>query len=363
MHNQEDERGGEMKEVSFRYLSQEDVIECGGLDMGSTLKDVEKGTVMVYRGDAIEATTGSLFWDIPEDTKHLRVGYPGSKRINFHGAYLGGDIDIAGIKNIPSNPDNPIKRHMPRASGMITLVSSETGYPFALMDAVIISHMRTGALAGTGAKYLAPRGPCVVGLIGAGPINQTALMALNESLKHIESVKIFDLRRERAIAFRDKMTEELRLNIRVVSSAEEAVRESDVIVPATTVISLDQAYIEYDWLKHGCLLSDLSVFDEKLDVFQKADKLVVNTSQTLERANLIPGALIAEGSFTEERFIDLGGIIEGEIQGREKEDEIIVYFARGMAVYDVINAYRVNRIAEEKGIGKTISLWKEPFWY
>ncbi|MFH1930694.1 MAG: hypothetical protein ABIN18_03775 [Pseudomonadota bacterium] len=352
-----------MKEVNFRYLSQEDVIECGGLDMSSTLKDVEKGTVMVYKGDAIEASTGTIFWDTPEDKKHISVGYPAKKRINFHGAYLGGDIDIAGTKNIPSSLDNPIKRNMPRASGLITLVSSETGYPFALMDAVIISHMRTGALAGMGAKYLAPRGPYVVGLIGAGPINRTALMALKESLKQFELVKIFDLRRERAIAFRDKMTEELHLNIKVVPSAEEAVRESDVIVPATTVASLDEAYIEYDWLKRGCLLCDLSVFDEKLDVFQKADKLVVNTSLTLKRTNLIPGALIAEGSFTEDRFIDLGGIIEGDIQGRQKEDEIIVYFSRGMAVYDVINAYRVNNIAEEKGIGKTLSLWKEPFWY
>ena len=352
-----------MKEVNFRYLSQEDVIKCGGLDMDSTLRDVEKGTLMIYRGDAIEAATGTLFWHIPEDKEHIKVGYSASKRINFHGAYLGGDIDIAGIKNIPSSLDNPIKRNMPRASGLITLVSSETGYPFALMDALIISHMRTGALAGMGAKYLAPKKPCVVGLIGAGPINRTALMALNASLEHIELVKVFDLQRERATAFRDKMTDELPLKLQLVSSAEEAVRESDVIVPATTVYSIDQAYISYDWLKRGCLLSDLSVFDEKLDVFQKADKLVVNTFQTLNRKNLIPGALIAEGFFTENEFTDIGGIIEGRIQGRQNQNEIIVYFARGMAIYDTINAYRIYKTAEEKGIGKTLSLWKEPYWF
>ena len=43
--------------------------------------------------------------------------------------------------------------------------------------------MRTGAVVGVGAKYLARPGAEIVGLIGAGVINRTQLMALHASLK------------------------------------------------------------------------------------------------------------------------------------------------------------------------------------
>lgn len=352
-----------MGRVSFRYLSQEDVIKCGGLDMKTTLRDVEKCTVMMHKGEAIEATTATLFWDVPDERKNLKTGYLGTKRVNIHGAYLASDLKIVGIKNIPSNPENPIKYKMPRASGLITLISSETGYPIALMDAMVISGMRTGALAGVGAKYLAPKGPYAIGQIGTGPINQTALMAMKEALEKIDVVNVFDLKKEKAIAYQERMKKQLGLNIRVLPSAEAVVKESNVVIPATTILNFDQAYIEYSWLQKGCLLADLSVWDEKLEVFQKSDKLVVNSLESLKRRNLIPGALVAENGFKEEQFIDLGPIIEGKIVGRESNDQIIVYMARGMAIYDVISAYRINKRAEEAGIGKILDLWQEPAWF
>jgi len=354
-----------VRAVEFKYLSQEDVITCGGLDMAATLKDVVKATVMSYKGEAIEATTASLFWDLPKE--EVKIGYPSDKRCNIHAAYLGGDINIVGIKNIPSVPDNPIKQNMPRASAFITLCSAETGYPIELMEGSIISGMRTGALAGMGVKYLAPSGPCVVGLVGAGPINQTCLMAVDQALKEvnkeIDFVKIFDLRSDRAKSFEDRMESQLNIDIRIASSAEEAVRESDIVVPATTVRRMDQAYIEYSWLKQGCLLSDMSLYDEKLEVLQKSDMLVINTAKALARTNIVPGNLIVEGMFKEEQFVDIAQIVEGELPGREREDQIIVYMARGMAIYDTINAYRVHKIAEERAIGQTLALWKEPYWH
>jgi ornithine cyclodeaminase/alanine dehydrogenase-like protein (mu-crystallin family) len=355
-------RNGTMR-VSFRYLSQEDVIECGGLNMIETLKDVETATLLAYSGNAIEATTANLFWDLPKDKLKLSIGYPGSKRINIHAAYLNTNPKIVGIKNIPSNPENPIKGRGPRASGLITLVNDETGYPYALMDAAIISGTRTGALAGLGAKYLCINKPATVGLVGLGPINRSAFTAVKNSIPQTAKAKVFDISKERSEKFKKEIQAQFDIEVVIASSAKDAIYESDIVMPATNVKSPEDAYIEYSWLKPGCLFIDLSLWDAKFDIFKKANKLVVNSSLSLDRKNITPGCLVHQGDFKSDNFIDIGSVIHKEMVGRQNESEIIVYFARGMAIYDVINAYRVYKSAEEKGIGKLLNLWENPYWY
>ena len=352
-----------MSELNFLYLSQEDVIKCGGLDMRATLHDVKTATVMAYQGNAIEATTASLFWDLPKENLQRKIGYPGKKRINIHSACLDGEVKAVGIKNIPSCPDNPKKLNSPRTSGFITLVDFDSGYPYALMDASIISGFRTGALAGMGAEFLSNSKASVVGLIGTGPINKAALIAVKESVPTISTVKLFDIALERSLAFKDYFSNEFGLNIEIVDSAKEAVADTDIVMPATNVTIPEDAYIKYSWIKPGCLLIDLSLWDEEVEVFQKADKLVVNSSLGLQRINITPGCLIEQGFFTKNDFFDLGSIIKGESKARENDSEIIVYFARGMAIYDVINAYRVYQIAKKQGVGKELSLWSNPYWF
>jgi hypothetical protein len=41
---------------------------------------------------------------------------------------------------------------------------------------------------------------------------------------------------------------------------------------------------------------------------------------------------------------------------------VIVYFARGTAIYDVMCGYRAYQNALKNGIGEGLSLWRTPFW-
>jgi len=57
----------------------------------------------------------------------------------------------------------------------------QTGAPLAIMDGNLISAMRTGAVIGLGAKYLANKNAKVAGIIAAGVISKPLKKALARS--------------------------------------------------------------------------------------------------------------------------------------------------------------------------------------
>lgn len=355
-----------MPRQAFLYLTQEQVVECGGADIAATVADVDRATHLLYTGDAIEATTATLFWDLPREHLQKTVGYKGTKRVNCHAAFVDNAGErMVGVKNIPSNPENPQKGRGPRASGFLTMLDPESGYPVALMDCAVISCTRTGALGALGARYLRRSGVNDVCLIGVGPINQAAMAALhyvcNEGAD-IGTVHVFDLDKERAETYARRIQRELKVSVRVAGNVEAAVRAADIVMPATTLTDPEQAYIRYDWFKRGALYIDLSIWDAEYNLYRHADKLYANSAEAIERKNLTPGCLVDAGILKPEQLQDLGGVITGVVAGRDNDDQIIVYFARGMAIYDAICGHRVQKAAEARSAGQELTLWEQGHW-
>lgn len=336
--------------VKFLYLTQEQVIECGGLDMVQTVAAVEKVFRLLHQGQCIEPQAPIIHWN----------GIHG-RRISMHPAYVGGDVQVTGIKWIPSNPENPVKRNMPRANALIVLNDPETGFPLAVMDGTVISAMRTGAVVGVGAKYLARPEADVIGLIGAGVINRTQLMALQVGLKQIRQIKLFDVVPAKAAAFSAEMGDRLGLEIQVVDSARAAIQDADVIAPATNVGPADR-YIQAEWIKAGAYLANLSVNDYTFEAVLACNQIVVDNKKQLQ----VPGALltdmVAEGLADPKDIVELGAVISGEQPGRTTDDERIFFSPLGMGIEDLINAHRIYQEACRRGIGQELDLWQEPFW-
>jgi ornithine cyclodeaminase len=279
----------------------------------------------------------------------------------MHPAYVGGDIQVTGIKWIPSNPENPIKRGMPRSNALTILNDPETGYPLAVMDGTVISAMRTGAVVGVGAKYLARPDAEIVGLIGAGVINRTQLMALHVSLKHLRLARLYDLVPEKARAFAAEMGEKLDLEIQVVDSARAAVEGADVVAPAT-IVGPDDRYIQPEWIKEGAYLANLSVNDYTPGAVLICDKIVVDHKKQLERSGPILSDMVADGLIEPDDLVEIGAIVNGKLPGRLRDDECIFFSPLGMGIEDLINAHRVVQEARRRGIGQELELWHEPLW-
>jgi 2,3-diaminopropionate biosynthesis protein SbnB len=338
--------------VKFLYLQQEDVIACGALDIAEVIQAVEKVYALHEQGQCIEPEAPLISWDGPH-----------GRRILAHPAWVGGDVDVAGIKWIPSNPENPRKRGMPRASAIIILNDPETGYPLAVMDGTVISAARTGAATGVGAKYLARRDAQKVAIIGAGPISRPQIMALHVVLPALKQVNIFDLNSERAQQLADEMASQYgTTHFTIAASAEASVREADVVVTVTSGVSLDRAYLEASWLKEGVFLSTVAANDSKLEVVAQADRLVLTNMEEFDNPIWLVGLAIAKGLRSREEFVSMGSIITGQNPGRQNDRERIFYNPGGMGIEDVVAAYRVYRNAQQRGIGIELELWHEPLW-
>ncbi|NOZ71176.1 MAG: ornithine cyclodeaminase [Chloroflexi bacterium] len=336
--------------VSFLYLSQEQVIECGGLDMSATMAAVEKAFSLLDQGECIEPQAPIIHWN----GIHKR-------RISMHPAYIGGDVQVAGIKWIPSNPENPIKRNMPRSNAITIINDPETGFPLAVMDGTAISAMRTGAVVGVGAKYLARPDAKVIGMIGAGVINRTQLMALHEALKQIELVKLYDIAAAKAQAFAQEMSEQLGLRIEVVDSAQTAVEGADVVAPATNVGPEDR-YIQAEWIKKGAFLANLSVNDYTMEAVLHCDRVVVDNLKQLQVPTALLTDMVEAKRLSAENIIELGAIVNGKVPGRKNSEESIFFSPLGMGIEDLINAHRVYQEAKRRGIGTELELWHDPIW-
>ena len=69
----------------------------------------------------------------------------------------------------------------------------DTGAPLALMSANLISSMRTGAVPGIGTKYLQKRDASVIGIVGAGVMSRSCLLAISETIASKNEVRVYDI--------------------------------------------------------------------------------------------------------------------------------------------------------------------------
>lgn len=340
-----------MRSVKFLFLSQEDVRECGGLDMPAYIENVEKSFSLLEKGESMEP-----------DPPMLMFGGQAGRRVTMHPAYVGGDVDTVGLKWTPANPDNPSTINMPRATALNIINDPITGHPLAIMDGTIISSMRTGAVNAVGYKYLGRQDSSVLGLLGAGVIARTSLLALKEAISNLELVKVYDLSKDRAEAWAQEMGDDARFETRIVGSAQECVEDSDVVVGCTTV-SADQRYVKAEWLKEGVLYSNISDNDATFEAILSCDKVVVDGSRQFT-IPVVMGLMAEEGLINFENVHGtIGEIVNGKKPGRESDSEKIFYSCLGLGVHDTINARRIYEEAKKKGYGVELQLWEEPYWY
>ncbi len=156
-------------------------------------------------------------------------------------------LDQAGVKCVNVHPNNPLQHDLPTVMGVIELFDPKTGFPISVMDGTWITNMRTGAAAGVGTKYLARKDSTKLGIIGAGKQAFTQLMALKEVM-NIESAKVFCRTCSSRENFAKLANEKFGLNVKAVATAEEAVKDVDVIV---TVTPANKPVLKSEWISEG----------------------------------------------------------------------------------------------------------------
>jgi ornithine cyclodeaminase len=151
-------------------------------------------------------------------------------------AYVGGDVNVAGIKWIGSFPDN-VKKGFPRASAVLILNDFESGYPFACLEASIISAARTAGSAVLAAQLLngGKRSVRSVGIVGTGLIARYVYQFLRASGWELGALHLHDLGPGESERFRDHLPDpSAHPEIRIHAEVSSLMRESELVVLATT---------------------------------------------------------------------------------------------------------------------------------
>ncbi|MGN4240082.1 2,3-diaminopropionate biosynthesis protein SbnB [Staphylococcus equorum] len=330
------------------YLNRSDIEQAGG------------NHSTVYVNALTEALKAHANQDFVQPLKpYLRAnGTEGhiADRIIAMPSHIGGQDPVSGIKWIGSKHDNPSERKIERASGVIILNDPETNYPIAVMEASLISSMRTAAVSVIAAQKLAKKGFEALTIIGCGLIGDRQLQSMLEQFDHIKQVYVFDQFEKASANFIEKWAE-ARPDIYFVqaTTAKEAVENGEVVITCTVT---DKPYIEYDWIQKGTFISNISIMDIKKDVFTQADKVLVDDWSQANREKKTINQLVLEGRFSREALhAELGELLTGAKPGRENDDEIILLNPMGMAIEDISSAYYIYKEAKQQQIGTTLSLY------
>lgn len=333
------------------FLNQEDIVKCGGDNIGLAIDTMEDVFSLHQKNDYVLPNKSVLRWG-DMDSESTRG------RINSMPASIGGGFESVGIKWISSAPQNPDKFGLPRATGMIILNDYETLAPVCIMDGMLLSAMRTGANSGVAAKYLAKKESEVLGLVGAGVQNRTQLLAMNHVNNNLKEVKIADLNMDRARNFAEEMSSKVNIPIKVVENAEKAVRGSDIVITATVT---KKPIVKKNWISEGTLYIHVGSHECEFDVIDSADKIVVDDWEELKHRGVESISIMyKEGLFDESKIHGhLGEVVNSVKSGRTNNKEFIYFNSVGLGIQDVALSSIIYQRAKERNIGQKLSLWGE----
>jgi ornithine cyclodeaminase len=338
------------KSVELLFLSQEDVVAAGGSDIKTVIDAEVKAYSMLDKGEAQDPVAPQIHF---EDDQAKRI-------MAIHPSWLGGDINVAGMKLGARAPDNPKELGLPSITSLIELIDPMTGHPFCVMDGTYITGLRTGATTGVALRYLGKKDYETVALLGAGVMGRAQAMAIASELKNVKDVRLYDIYQDKAETWAEEMKEITGLPIRAVHSAEECIRDADLIAP-TTLVSVRDSYIQADWIKPGALCTNISDNDYTFEAVQKCDKIVIDGLKQFGIPVTL-GEMAKAGLLKPEDTFRIGAVVNGNAPARERDDEIIFFSALGMGIHDLMVGYTTYKLAKEKGLGTKLTLWKEPYW-
>jgi len=212
--------------MSLLVLNQQEVEQL--LDMAGCIEVMAGALASLARGE-VHVPLRAVIRPPGEDTF-----------VGLMPAHRGGSAPLYSLKTVCVFPDNP-KRGLDAHQGTVTLFDGETGETRAIMNASAITAIRTAAVSAVATRLLAREDARELGILGAGVQARTHLEAMR-LVRDFDQIRIFSPTATHAEALAAES------GVEAVGSAEEAVRDADVVVTATS--SVDPV-LRREWLKEG----------------------------------------------------------------------------------------------------------------
>ncbi len=300
------------------------------------LPAIEAGFVALSEGRANVPPVGELI--VEKGEVHIK-----------YGAIAGDDRYVVKIASgFYGNP----ARGLASGNGLMLLFDQETGAPTdVLLDAGLLTDIRTAIAGAVAAKHLAPRDGGPVGILGTG-------VQARLQLRHLRGVVPFDHAvvwgrdAAKVARYRADMAGE-GFSVEAAASPAALAARCRLIVTTTPAVTPLLTAADIRPGTHINAMGSDTPHKQELDaaILARAERVVADSRAQAQLRGEIFRACAA-GLLDLGRVAEIGEVIAGRAAGRTQADEITVFDSTGVAVQDIkIAAAVAARLAEARGEG------------
>jgi N-[(2S)-2-amino-2-carboxyethyl]-L-glutamate dehydrogenase len=281
---------------------------------------------------------------------YLRFIKP-QNRIIAMPAYVGGEINCAGIKWIASFPDN-LKSNIQRAHSVTIINDPENGIPLCIINSATVSEIRTASVSGLiiqeYLKIIQNESLLTVGVIGLGPIGKMHLKMIDSMYgDKIKQYNVYDIR---TIEIDDLPPSILNKIVRC-NDWKEAFENADIFVTCTVTT---ERYIDCK-PKSGSLQLNVSLRDYHSHFKNYVDCMVVDDWDEICRENTDIERMHIECGLNKFDTVSIIDVVCNNAFEKLDDNSIIMFNPMGMAVFDLAIGEHYYRKGIENKIGTYIN--------
>jgi alanine dehydrogenase len=225
------------------------------------------------------------------------------------------------------------------AEQLVAVWGRENGALRALVYGNELGARRTGAIGAVAVDLAANPGPIRLGLIGSGTQAWTQLWAAT-AVREIAEVTVTSRQAQHAAAFAERAAAELGLAASPAATAEETVRDRDVVIVAT---NSGVPVLQPDWISPGTHVNTVgpktvSQHEVPVGLAERAGSILTDSAAQLAaypQPHLFAGWPVS----------DLGAVLAGAATARRSPEQVTVFCSVGLAGTEVaVAAALCNRI-------------------
>jgi ornithine cyclodeaminase/alanine dehydrogenase-like protein (mu-crystallin family) len=233
----------------------------------------------------------------------------------------------------------------PDRTQLVAVFDNQTGGFKGLVIGKHIGALRTAAINAVAIKYMARSDVKCLGIIGAGfqaRFHARAAMAV----RSFNAAKVYSPTISHREAFAEEMSRRLGIPFEPCPSPEEVVRESDVLLCATTS---SEPVFETSWLKTGVHINTIGPKYKDMHELplEAAERSQVIATDSIEQAGSYDKPHFLSGRPEWDRLLELSDIVVGKELGRDSDRDITVFCSVGLSGTEVVIANEALKCATE----------------
>ena len=274
------------------------------------------------------------------NSSRIRINLPEGS-LNFMAA-SSKSLNLIGTKSYIPKTKTAIKFY-------VQLYDGENGNLLSVIEANLMSRIRTGAASGLATKYLAKKNSSVLGIIGTGTQALHQAIAICK-VRKIKTINIYS----RNVNNRKNFCALINKNINAISvkTSKECVENADII---TTITNSDSPVFSSKWIKPG---THINAAGSNVSTKREIDKETISKASTIvtdniDQAKIECGDLIQPiniGITSWDKINTLSDLITGKIKGRSTDNEITIFESQGVAIEDLAIGSLLYDLAVKKAI-------------